>query len=102
MLDKLRYKSPMHFKVLKPISDFPNETPKFEATSRNLSGDLGEDDDDEEGDCEEEDEDEEVVTVSQTFYGNPKHVITLGQSKCDNNSRMITITSCFYLVSFSK
>jgi hypothetical protein len=62
----------MDFKVLKPISDFPNETPKFEATSRNLSGDLGEDDDDEEGDCEEEDEDEEVVTLSKTFYGNPK------------------------------
>jgi hypothetical protein len=37
-----------------------------------LSGDLGEDDDDEEGDCEEEDEDEEVVTLSKTFYGNPK------------------------------
>ncbi len=56
------------FDPKKLIADFPNETPKFEATSRNLSGDLGEDDDDEEGDGEEEEEDEEVVTNLPIYF----------------------------------
>jgi hypothetical protein len=32
----------------------------------------------------------------------PLNVITLDQTKSDNINRMITITGCFYLVSFSK
>ncbi len=32
----------------------------------------------------------------------PLNVITLGQTKSDNINRMITITGCFYLVSFTK
>ncbi len=30
------------------------------------------------------------------------NVITLGQNKSDNINRMITITGCFYIVSYSK
>ncbi len=50
---------------------------------------------------------------NKTSFGNPAHktfnytvkplnVITYGQTKSDNINQMITITGCFYLLSFSK
>ncbi len=42
------------------------------------------------------------ASVIAELQWKPLNVISLGQTKSDNINRMISVTDCFYIVSFSK